>query len=98
MIIFEFIYNFNCITTYLYDVDFKVIPNKFLSGSIMFYFDNEVSLHKDLVSNGIDGFIVDVPNTHYNYCLIDLKINQKVIKAKFDNITDIATKEKKLPH
>lgn len=89
----EFTHTFDCITTYLFDTDFKVIPNTFISGSAMFFFNNSVSLHKYLIPSGTDSFSVDVPNASYNYCLLDFKINQKSIRVKFDNYLGIVKKE-----
>lgn len=89
----EFIPAFDCITTYLFDTDFKVIPNKFITGSIMFFYTNEGSLHKYLLPNGTDSFSADVPNANYNYCIMDFKINEKSIRVKFDGFLGIAKKE-----
>lgn len=90
----EFIYTFDCITTYLFDVDFNVIPNKFIVGSITFFYNKEVSLHKYLIPSGTDSFRADVPSANYNYCIMDFKINQKSIRVKFDNFSGIVKKEK----
>ena len=91
----EFISTYDCITTYLFDADFKAIPNKFIEGSIMFFYNNEVSLHKYLIPSGTDSFNADVPSATYNYCLMDFTINHRSIKVRFDNFSGIAKKEKK---
>jgi hypothetical protein len=90
----EFISTYDCITTYLFDVDFIAIPNKFIEGSIMFFYNNEVSLYKYLIPSGKYSLNADAPGASYNYCLMDFTINHKSIKIRFDNFSGIAQKEK----
>ena len=91
----EVINTYGCITAYLFDGTLKVIPNKYISGSIMFFFSNGVSLNKYLIPSGSDGFMTDVSNTDYYYYSISFTVNKKIIRARFDNSLGIAEKEKK---
>jgi len=89
----EFISTFDCVTTYVYDEDCHLIPNKFISGSIMFFYDHEITLHKYLVPVGTDRFIADLPGATYIYCTMDFKINKKTIEVRFENFSGVANKE-----
>ena len=89
----EVINTYGCITAYLFDKTLKAIPNKFISGSIMFFFNNDVSLNKYLIPNGTDGFTADVSSADYYYYTIRFEVNKKIISTRFDNLSGIAEKE-----
>lgn len=91
----EVINTYGCISAYLFDSALKLIPNKYLSGSILFFFDNDVSLNKYLIPEGTDGFIVDVSNANYYYYVIHFKLNEKRIITRFNNSSSIAEIEQK---
>ena len=91
----ETINSYGCITAYLFDVGLKAIPNKFISGTIMFFYSNGASLNNYLIPTGSDSFTADVSNTDYYYYIIHFKINEKIISARFNNLSGIAEKETK---
>ncbi len=91
----ETINSYGCITAYLFDGSLTLIQNKFISGSIMFYYINGVSLNNYLIPSGTDSFTVDVSNINYFYYIIHLKVNGKYISTRFDNFSGIAEKENK---
>lgn len=90
----EVINMYGCISAYLFDGSLKIIPNKYLSGNILFFFDNNVSLNKYLIPEGTDGFSEDVSNANYYYYIIQFKLNEKRITARFNNSYSIAELEK----
>jgi hypothetical protein len=90
----EVINTFGCITAYLYDDTLIAIPNKFISGNIMFFFNNGVSLNNYLIPYGTDGFTVDVSNSNYYYYTIHFKVANKIINSRFENYSGLAKKEK----
>lgn len=91
----ETISSYGCITTYLFDGNLKAIPNKFISGTIIFFYGNDASLNNYLIPSGMDAFTADVSNTDYYYYVIHLKVAGKLISTRFDNFSGIAEKETK---
>ncbi len=91
----EVINTYGCITAYLFDSTVMLIPNKFISGSIMFFYNNDMHLNKYLIPNGTDGFTVDVASADYYYYVIHFKVNEKTISTRFENFAGLADKEKK---
>lgn len=91
----ETINSYGCITAYLFDVGLKAIPNKFISGTIMFFYSNGASLNNYLIPTGSDSFTADVSNTDYYYYIIHLKVDGKSISTRFNNLTGIAEMETK---
>ena len=81
----EVINRYGCISAFLYDSGLKIIPNKYITGSILFFFENEVSLNKYLIPEGVDGFSVDISNANYYYYIIQFKLNEKRIATRFNN-------------
>jgi hypothetical protein len=86
----EVINTYGCITAYLFNSSLTIIPNKYLSGTIMFYFDNNVTLNKYLIPEGTDGFSVDVSNANYYYYVIQFRQNEKTITTRFNNAWSLA--------
>lgn len=91
----ETINSYGCITAYLFDASLKVIPNKFLSGTIMFFYNNEVSLNKYLVPIGTDGLLADITGEGYNYYILNILVNGRFISSRYNNFFGIAEKENK---
>ncbi len=89
----ETINTYGCITAYVFDKSFTIIPNKFISGSILFFYNNGATLNNYLIPSGTDGFTADVPSINYYYYTIHFKVNGKVISARVDNYLGIAEKE-----
>lgn len=89
----ETINSFGCITAYLFEGNLTVSPNKFVSGSIMFFYNNDASLNNYLIPIGTDGFTADVSNKDYYYYTIHFKVNGKLISTRFENLYGIAEKE-----
>ena len=91
----ETINTYGCITAYVFDGKLTFIPNKFMSGSILFFYSNGASLNNYLIPSGTDGFTADVANINYYYYTIHFKVNGKTISTRFDNYLGIADKEPK---
>jgi hypothetical protein len=89
----ETINSYGCITAYVFKGTLKAIPNKFISGTIMFFYDNGASLNQYLIPSGTDGFTADVANTNYYYYNIQFKIDGKLISLRFENLSGIAEME-----
>lgn len=91
----ETINTYGCITAYVFDSKLTSIPNKFMSGSIMFFYSNGASLNNYLIPFGTDAFTADVSNINYYYYTIHFKVNGKTISTRFDNYLGIADKDPK---
>lgn len=89
----ETINSYGCITAYLFEKTLTVIPNKFVSGSIMFFYENGASLNNNLIPIGTEGFTVDVSNSNYLYYTIHFKVAGKLISTRFENLSGIAEKK-----
>lgn len=93
----ETINTYGCITAYVLDSKLTVIPNKFISGSILFFYSNGASLNNYLVPIDTEGFTADVANINYYYYTIHFKVNGKTISTRFDNYLGIAEQDPKHP-
>lgn len=91
----EAINSYGCITAYVFDRNLKLISNKLISGTILFFYGDGASLNNYLVPSGIDGFTVDISNVNYHYYTIQFKVGGKLISARFNNFSGIAEKESK---
>lgn len=91
----ETVNTYGCITAYVFDGGLTLLPNKFISGSIMFYYNNGGSLNNYLIPTGNDSFTADVSNIGYYYYIIQFKVNKKVISTRFDNLSGIVENENK---
>ena len=89
----ETINTYGCITAYLFDGTLALIPNKFTSGTIMFFYNNGASLNNYLIPSGTDSFTADVSSIDYYYYIIHFKVNGKAISTRFDNFLGIAERE-----
>lgn len=91
----ETINTYGCITAYLFDGTLTLIPNKFVSGNITFFYNNGASLNNNLVLTGTDSFTADVANINYQYYIIYFKVNEQYISTRFNNYLGIAEIENK---
>jgi len=89
----ETVNSYGIITAYLFDGTLTLIPNKFTSGNIMFFYNNGASLNHYLIPSGTDSFTAKVSNTNYYYYTIHFKVDGKFINTRFENVLGIAEKE-----
>ena len=91
----ETINSYDCVTAYLFDKTLNVIPNKFISGTIMFFYNNEARLNNYLVPSGQDSFTADVPNIYYSYYIIRFNVNGKFISGRFNGSSGLVERDNK---
>jgi hypothetical protein len=91
----EVLGSYRRVITYLFDKDLKPISNKGINGSILFFYADNASLNVKLKPYETNGFYAEVSAVDYFYCVVNLTIYGKTISSKFDNLSDLAKKEKK---
>jgi hypothetical protein len=91
----EMLGSYRRVITYLYDNDLKPISNKGINGNILFFYNDNASLNMKLKSYETNGFYAEVSAIDYFYCIVNLTVYGKTISAKFDNLSQLAEKDKK---
>jgi hypothetical protein len=91
----EMLGSYRRVITYLYDKDLKPISNKGINGNILFFYNDNASLNIKLKSYEDNGFYAEVSAIDYFYCIVNLTVYGKTISSKFDNLSQLAEKDKK---
>lgn len=91
----EMLGSYRRVITYLFDKDLKPISNKGISGNILFFYTGNASLNIKLKPYEHNGFFAEVSAIDYFYCIVNLNIYGNTISSTFDNLSELAKKEKK---
>ncbi len=89
----EAVESYGCVSIYVYDDALKPIPNKGISGEILFFYNNDAGINVALIPKLNNSFVAEVLNSDYYYYTVNLKVNNNTIKAKFNNLTGLADRK-----
>lgn len=91
----EMLGSYRRVITYLFDKDLKPISNKGINGNVLFFYADNASLNVKLKPYETNGFYAEISAIDYFYCIVNLNVYGNTISSKFDNLSQLAEKDKK---
>ncbi len=85
----ELVNSISRVSVYLYDKSLTPVSNDGVLSEIIFCYEYDECLNKPLTILGKNGYTVNVANSHFKYCEVNLIINGKPISVKFNNSSGI---------